>query len=321
MKIIYVTGCLGFIGSHFTELALKKGYFVIGVDKCTYAADRSLIEHFSNHPNFKFIKNDINDLKSLYDCDFIVNFAAESHVGNSIKNSVVFMESNVLGIQNLLELIRFKKSNTFERPRLIHISTDEVYGDIETGSHTELDLLKPSNPYSASKAAADMLVMAWGRTYNVEYNLIRPTNNYGEGQYPEKLIPLAIKRLFLGKKIKLHNAGTPVRTWLHVKDTALAVMTVLERGAPNKIYNIAGAHEQTNLETVTKIIKAYFGDNKAVKDYLDLSYTRQGQDVRYALDDSRIRFLGWTPGFKFDEEIVSIVQKTKQKYLDGMMIL
>ena len=205
MKIVYITGCLGFIGSYVTRRCLERGWKVYGIDKCTYAANRSLLREFQAYENFKFERTDIKDLEHLYDCDYVINTAAESHVGNSIVDSEAFIESNITGTKNLLDLIRFKQENVSKRPIFFHFSTDEVYGDIESGEHIETDLLHPSNPYSAAKAAADMLVLAWARTYNIEYVILRPTNNYGIGQYPEKLVPLSVKNLQRGLKIRLHN--------------------------------------------------------------------------------------------------------------------
>tara|TARA_Y100000034_G_C6900521_1_gene416364 strand:- start:1539 stop:2489 length:951 start_codon:yes stop_codon:yes gene_type:complete len=315
MKVIYITGCLGFMGSYLTRKCLKRGWMVYGVDKETYAANTSLLEEFETYSNFKFKKNDIKDMNRLYDCDYVINFAAESHVGNSIVNSDEFIDSNIVGVKNLLDLIRFKQSNCNELPTFFHISTDEVYGDVKTGSHTEEDLLKPSNPYSAAKAAADMLIHAWGRTYNINYNILRPTNNYGIGQYPEKLIPLSIKNLVRGKKIRLHNEGTPVRNWLHADDTAEAVLTVIEKGKKNEIYNVAGGFEQTNIDTITKVIRCFYDDNVNVKKYIDFSYLREGQDIRYALNDTKLRKLGWAPQKIFDNEIFSIVKFYKNKFI------
>jgi len=251
----------------------------------------------------------------LYDCDYVINTAAESHVGNSIIKSDEFMTSNVLGVKNLLELIRLKPTNVNSRPVFFHFSTDEVYGDIGRGAHTEDDLLKPSNPYSAAKAAADMLVVAWARTYNLQYIILRPTNNYGIGQYPEKLIPLAIKNFNRGKKIRLHNDGVPVRNWLHARDTANAVLTIIDKGKTNEIYNVAGSFEQTNVEAVKKIINSYYGTTDNWKQYVDFSYSREGQDVRYALDDSKLQSLGWFPAVSFDDEITRIVEYYKQNFI------
>ena len=315
MKIVYVTGCLGFIGSYVTRKCLEKGWMVYGIDKCTYAANTDLIQEFSKHPNFKFERADIKDLDHLYDCDYVINTAAESHVANSIISSEKFLETNVLGTQNLLELIRSKQKNVGKRPIFFHFSTDEVYGDIVNGDHSEDDLLKPSNPYSASKAAADMLVLAWARTYDINYVIVRPANNYGIGQYPEKLIPLAVKNLNRGRKTCLHNGGEPYRCWLHADDTAEAIITIVESGKLNEIYNISGHEERKNIDTVKKIVECYGHSTNEIEKYADFLYSRQGQDVRYAVDDKKLQSLGWFTKKKFDEEIESIVQYYKEKFI------
>ena len=314
MKIVYVTGCLGFIGSYVTKTCLDMGWYVKGVDKVTYTANKDLLTEFKKYPNFSFVHCDINELKFLYECDYVINTAAETHVGNSIANSDDFVHSNINGVHNLLELIRNYRQETSKTPVLLHFSTDEVYGDIESGAHTESDLLKPSNPYSATKAAADMLVLAWARTYNIPYVIVRPTNNYGIGQYVEKLIPKACKYLKLNKKIPLHNQGTPIRNWLHAQDTADAIATIIESGVTNEIYNICGGFEQSNIETVKKILKEYFGETEYFE-YIDTTFDRRGQDVRYALDDSKLRKLGWSPKKKFDAELAEIVKYYKQKFI------
>jgi dTDP-glucose 4,6-dehydratase len=315
MKVVYVTGCLGFIGSYITRTCLKLGWYVKGVDKITYAANKDLLTEFKKYPNFSFVHCDINDLKFLYDCDYVINTAAETHVGNSIANSDDFIHSNINGVHNLLELIKNHRGENVSKPILLHFSTDEVYGDIEEGAHTETDLLKPSNPYSATKAAADMLVMAWGRTYNLPYIIVRPTNNYGIGQYVEKLIPKACKYLKLGKKIPLHNNGTPIRNWLHAQDTADAIITIVESGVKNEIYNICGGFEQNNLETVKKICILYNKNIEELDKYVDLSCIRPGQDVRYALDDSKLKKLGWESKKQFDDELITIIEYYKNKFI------
>jgi dTDP-glucose 4,6-dehydratase len=314
MKIVYVTGCLGFIGSHFVRKCLKMGWYVYGVDKITYAANEGLLKEFETYKNFKFEKQDIKDVTQICDCDYIVNFAAESHVGNSIINSDSFIDTNVAGTKNLLDVLKNKPSNCTQRPIFLHISTDEVYGDITDGEHIEADILKPSNPYSAAKACSDMLIHAWARTYGVEYLIVRPTNNYGKNQHPEKLIPLIIKNLMRGKKIRLHNEGTPIRNWLHAEDTSNAVLTLIKSSAKNGIYNIAGGFEQTNSETARKVIKAFYGTDNDWERYIDYSYKRVGQDVRYALNDDKIRKLGWSPKKVFDDEIKSIVDHYKEDF-------
>jgi dTDP-glucose 4,6-dehydratase len=287
---------------------------VYGVDKCTYVANTQLLEEFRQYKNFRFQKIDIKDMNHLYDCDYIINTAAESHVGNSIINSEEFIDSNIVGVKNLLDLIRFKPENVSKRPLFFHFSTDEVYGDIEQGFHTESDILKPSNPYSAAKASADMLVLAWSRTYGLDYVILRPTNNYGIGQYPEKLIPLSVKNILRGKKIRLHNNGDPFRNWLHADDTAEAVLTILDSGKYNEIYNVAGSFEQSNADTAKKIVRAYSGRDDW-KEFVDFSYSRIGQDVRYALNDDKLRALGWKPKKVFDKEIKVIVDYYKNNFI------
>ena len=314
IKTVYVTGCLGFIGSYVTRTCLEKGWYVKGVDKMTYASNKHLLKEFNKYKNFSFVHCDINDLKFLYDCDYVINTAAETHVGNSIANSDDFIHSNINGVHNLLELIRNHRGENSGKPIFLHFSTDEVYGDIENGVHTETDLLYPSNPYSATKAAADQLVLAWARTYDLPYIIVRPTNNYGIGQYVEKLIPKACKYLGLGKKIPLHNAGTPIRNWLHAQDTADAIVTIIESKITNEIYNIAGGFEQSNIITVKKVITEYLGDIDFFK-YIDTSISRKGQDVRYALDDSKLKKLGWQPKKQFDQELINIVEYYKDKFI------
>jgi len=316
MKIVYITGCLGFIGSYVTRLCLKNGWYVKGVDKVTYAANQDLLNEFGKYSNFSFIKSDINDIKFLYDCDYIINVAAETHVGNSISNSDDFIHSNINGVHNILELIRNYRQEHSKIPTLIHFSTDEVYGDINEGLHTETDLLKPSNPYSATKAAADMLILAWARTYNINYVIVRPTNNYGVGQYIEKLIPKTCKFLQLNRKIPLHNEGKPVRNWLHAEDTAKAILKIIEVDAKNEIYNISGNFEQSNLNTVKDILEVYLNKKDFnINNYIDFSFSRQGQDVRYALDDSKLKKLGWEATKIFNKELPYIVNFYKDKFI------
>jgi dTDP-glucose 4,6-dehydratase len=311
-KIVYVTGCLGFIGSHVTEACLKKGWYVMGVDKCTYASNEGWLESWSMRygDQFEFIKSDINDLDRIYDCDYIINTAAETHVDNSIEDSDAFVHSNINGVHHLLKMLNKKK---YKRPVFLHFSTDEVYGDIAEGSHSEEDLLKPSNPYSATKAAADHLVTSWGRTYNMPYVIVRPTNNYGIGQYVEKLIPKSVKYLTVGRKVDLHNQGTPVRTWLHASDTAKAVIKIIESGVVNEIYNISGNYETANIEVVKKIV-SMMGFEGPIDDYIE-HMLRVGQDVRYSVNDTKLQKLGWKPAAEFDIELANIVQYYKENFI------
>ena len=313
-KIVYITGCLGFIGIHVTKMCLDQGWYVIGVDNMTYASNINWLEKFNKHKNFVFLEQDINNLEPLRDCDYFINIAAETHVDNSIMSSEVFMHSNVNGVHHILELIRRQPKH--RRPVLIHFSTDEVYGDIEHGAHTELDMLKPSNPYSASKAAADMLISAWARTYDINYVLLRPTNNYGVGQYVEKLIPKSIKYLNLGKKIDLHDRGEPRRTWLHADDTAQAVLAVIDSESTNEIFNISGNIELPNKEVIKKILSRIPGHGAEQKweDFITNSQ-RSGQDVRYSINDSKLKTLGWTAKANFDVELDRIVEYYTENFI------
>lgn len=309
-KIVYVTGCLGFIGYHVTKACLKQGWYVRGVDKGTYAANWNLLSDLEVYENFVFEKKDINDIDRIYDCDYFINTAAETHVDNSLEESDTFVHSNINGVHHILKLINQKK---YRKPVLLHFSTDEVYGDIEVGSHTEEDILCPSNPYSATKAAADMLIMAWGRSYKLPYVIVRPTNNYGIGQYVEKLIPKTCKFLTVGKKIDLHNNGTPVRTWLHASDTARAVITIIEAGVVNEIYNISGNYQTENINVVQKILNLFKlkGSHEDYTTHME----RQGQDVRYSIDDSKLKALGWEPKADFDKELKDIVKYYKNNFI------
>jgi dTDP-glucose 4,6-dehydratase len=305
-KVVYVTGCLGFIGYHVTRSCLAQGWYVIGVDKKTYAANTQFLPELLANTQFKFLDSDINDLDMLYDCDYIINTAAETHVDNSIVSSDVFLRSNINGVHHLLNLI--KERHRFKMPTLLHFSTDEVYGDIAVGSHSETDLLKPSNPYSATKAAADQLILAWARTFRVPYVIVRPTNNYGIGQYTEKFIPKSIKSLQLGRPIPLHDAGLPSRTWLHVSDTASAIIKIIESNVQNEIYNISGNYEEQNIVIAMQIIDKFFKKKIDTNKFLDLSITRPGQDVRYSIDDKKLKALGWKPKAVFDLELAKIVE-------------
>lgn len=313
MKVVCVTGCLGFMGSYFTRACLEKGWKVWGIDCMTYAASEAYLTEFRAYDSFRFTNADIATLDHLYEVDFIFNFAAESHVDNSIMDSSRFIHSNVIGVKNLLELVRAK--GNFEMPVFVQMSTDEVYGDLETGAHPETALLAPSNPYSASKAAADMLILGWHRTYGIRYNIVRPTNNYGIGQYTEKLIPKSIKYLSLSRKIPLHARGTPRRTWLHAADTARAVLCVAEHGSRDTIYNVSGNYDAPNLEVVNKIVRAFHGPETTLDDHTTLSFERRGGDMRYSLDDSLIRSLGWANQADFDSELPGIVEHYRSHFV------
>lgn len=313
MRVVCVTGCLGFMGSHFTRMCLERGWKVWGIDCETYAASHAYLDEFRQYDGFRYTKADIVTLDHLYEVEYVFNFAAETHVDNSIMDSSRFVQSNVLGVKNLLELLRGKSN--YEMPVLFQISTDEVYGDLESGAHPESATLMPSNPYSASKAAADMLVFGWHRTHGIQFNILRSTNNYGIGQYTEKLIPKSVKYLALGRRIPLHAQGTPRRNWLHAKDTARAVLHIVERGKRNAIYNVSGNYEAPNLEVVEKIVRIFHGPTACVEDHIALSYERRGGDMRYSLDDCQLRGIGWTNEVEFDEQLPDIVEYYRNTFI------
>jgi dTDP-glucose 4,6-dehydratase len=289
MKRLMVTGGLGFIGSYFVDLALKCGHQVINVDKATYAARADL--DFEHRANYEHIKVDICDMKHLpVGVDFIVNFAAESHVDNSILANQDFFHSNVRGVYNLLELVRAKDET--DRPVFVHISTDEVYGTNHAGSYTEEDRLNPSNPYSATKAAADQLILGWKHTYNLPVMIVRSCNNYGFGQYPEKLLAKSIDFLLNGKKMTIHGDGTYRREWLYAGDNCEAILLLLEKGVEGEIYNVSSNEEHSVIEAARMVAETLGLDP-------DESFTfipnRPGQDLRYSVDCSKVRALGWAP--------------------------
>ena len=321
-KIAVVTGCWGFIGNHLTRKLLQDDWFVYGIDKGSHVSNMSQLLYFSeNFPNkYKFIEEDITEIKRIPQCDVIFNLAAESHVENSFNNSNRFIKTNIDGVRNLLEIVDSTLSS-YDKPLFFQVSTDEVYGDIEkeSGYFNEEDQLNPSNPYAATKAAADLLIKSWARTHGLEYIIARPTNNYGIYQYHEKLIPLAVKRLQENKLIRLHNRGQPIRTWTHVEDTVDALLLLYEKAARNRIYNISSGFEQDNYTTVQKILNCYYMGraNVDIPDfmkYVDLKWERPGQDVRYAINCHHLIQYGWAPKKEFNNEIGHIVKHYKGKF-------
>jgi len=285
--IFLVTGGRGFIGSHFVEEALNRGHKIIDIDKMTYAAHEEL--PWDSHPNYKHLNKDISTIERLPHSDVVFNFAAESHVDNSIRETEPFVKSNILGVHNLLELIRGKRG--YNRPLFFHISTDEVYGDRLEGSFIETDKLCPSNPYSSTKAAAEMLILAYGRTYGLEYIISRSANNYGERQFEEKLIPKCLSSIEWDKKIPIHGDGTYVRDWTYVKDNISGLFCILENGARNEIYNVAAENHMSNLEVVDEVL-SWYGKGRECIEFVP---NRWGQDLRYSISSEKLRSLGWVP--------------------------
>lgn len=280
-----VTGGRGFIGSHFVELALCRGHHIIDIDIETYCANQRL--PFDSNPRYKHTKADIVTLDHLPPCDVVINFAAETHVDNSITYSEKFVYTNINGVHKLLELIRHK---VYERPAFVQISTDEVYGDRRTGEFFEFDSLTPSNPYSATKAAAEHLVTSYARTYGLNYLITRSSNNYGPRQYDEKLIAKIISCIKENRKIPIHGDGSYVRDWIYVKDNALAILDLVEKGVSNDIYNIAGGLLLSNLQVVEQV--ALWHGVSDWKSCIVHTENRLGQDLRYSISCDKIRSAG-----------------------------
>ncbi|WP_035571191.1 dTDP-glucose 4,6-dehydratase [Halonatronum saccharophilum] len=302
MTQILVTGGAGFIGSNFINYLMDKhpDYKIINLDKLTYAGSLDNLKEVADNPNYHFIKGDIANKELIEDIftnnqiDHLINFAAESHVDRSIENSAPFLHTNVLGPQVLLDVAKDKGIK-----RYIQISTDEVYGSLgEEGSFTEDSPLKPNNPYSATKASADLIVRAYNKTYGLPTIITRSSNNYGPKQYQEKLIPLFITKALRSEKLPLYGDGTNIRDWLYVQDNCRAIDLVLHQGRIGGIYNIGGDCEKTNLE-VTELILDLVGKDKSLIEYID---DRPGHDYRYSLDSSKIKTeLGWEPRYDFTE--------------------
>jgi dTDP-glucose 4,6-dehydratase len=300
---LLVTGGAGFIGSNFILYMVNRypHYEIINVDLLTYAGNLANLRSVENHPHYRFVKADIADRAAMEPLfaeglDAVVNFAAESHVDRSILQPDLFVRTNVLGTQTLLDFAK-----RFRVGKFVQISTDEVYGALgDTGYFTEETPLKPNSPYSASKAGADLLVRAYHETYGLNVNITRCSNNYGPYQFPEKLIPLMIRNALSDQPLPIYGDGLHVRDWLHVEDHCRAVDLVLHRGAPGEVYNIGGHNERTNLEVV-KTILAELGKPETLIRFVQ---DRPGHDRRYAIDATKIRReLGWEPKYDYETGI------------------
>lgn len=316
MKVL-VTGGAGFIGSNFIFYMRKKhpDYTLVCLDKLTYAGNLQTLASVMDTPGFKFIRGDIADRTAVYAAfeaekpDMVVNFAAESHVDRSIENPSVFLETNVMGTQVLLDACR-----KYGMERYHQVSTDEVYGDLPLDRpdlfFTEQTPLHTSSPYSASKASADLLCNAYQRTYGLPITISRCSNNYGPYQFPEKLIPLMIANALADKPLPVYGEGLNVRDWLYVEDHCAAIDRILEKGKVGQVYNIGGHNEMRNIDIVKRILDFLGKPESLITHVTD----RKGHDMRYAIDPAFIhQELGWLPETKFEDGI----QKTIQWYLDN----
>ncbi|MCK4257430.1 MAG: dTDP-glucose 4,6-dehydratase [Halanaerobiales bacterium] len=332
MKIYLVTGGAGFIGSNFIKYLMNKysnSIKIINFDKLTYAGNQNNLKEFKNRSNYHFIKGDICDKTMLesvfenYDIDYIVNFAAESHVDRSIKDSELFIKTNVLGVQVILTIAKkyWTSKNGFKKGKnFLQISTDEVYGSLNhEGFFTELTPLNPHNPYSASKASADLLVKAYFDTYQFPINITRCSNNYGPYQFPEKLIPLMISNCLDGKSLPIYGDGKNIRDWLYVEDHCKAIDLVLHNGQIGEVYNIGGHNEKQNIEIVKIIIRTLqkFLPEKSYinEDLIQFVEDRKGHDRRYAIDPTKIsKELNWEPNITFEEGMKKTIEWYLKKY-------
>ena len=301
MKVL-ITGGAGFIGSNFVRMVFTKAFpdisSVVVLDKLTYAGNKKNLTTAEEQPNYHFVQGDICNSRLvtslISDFDAVINFAAESHVDRSIQSSAEFVNTNVIGVQVLLDAIKASKRQI----RFLQISTDEVYGSIESGSWTEDWPLLPNSPYSATKAAGELLARSYHRTHALDVVITRCSNNYGTHHFPEKLIPLFITNLIEGKKVPVYGTGKNVRDWLHVDDHCRGIYAVLVNGKSGDVYNIGGGCELTNNEITNLILKAMRVDESAIEYVED----RKGHDLRYSVDWTKLnRELGYKPEVKFED--------------------
>lgn len=304
---LLITGGYGFIGSNFIRYVLSNcdDIDVINIDNLSYGSNLNNLKDFEGDKRYRFRRGSINDAKLMNELvrnvEVVVNFAAESHVDRSIADPWPFFRSNTEGVLVILEAIR--KNN--ENARLVHVGTDESYGDILEGSFSEEDGLKPSSPYAASKASADLFCLAYHRTYGLNVSVTRCTNNFGPYQFPEKLVPKTIVRAMLNLKIPIYGSGKNIRDWIHVLDHCEALDKVLRKGRSGEIYNISGGNEFSNLQVVEKILEIM---NKP-KDLIEFVEDRPGHDVRYSLDSSKIKIeLNWKPKHEFEQSLKETVE-------------
>jgi len=304
MRLLVTGGC-GFIGSNFIRWVLTEhpDDRVVNLDKLTYAGNPANLADLEHDPRYSFVQGDIGDADLVRDVtrgvDAVVNFAAPSHVDRSILDPDEFLKTNVLGVRVLLEAVR-----SLRVPRLLHVSTDEVYGSIAKGAATEQSPLRPSNPYSAAKAGGDLLALAYWNTHGVPVVITRSSNNFGPYQYPEKLVPLFVTNALDDQPLPLYGDGHQLRDWIYVLDNCAAIDVVLRQGRDGEVYNIAGGHEVANV-TLTHEILRWLGKPDSL---IRLVADRPGHDRRYALDATRLWKLGWAPRYPFDSALETTVR-------------
>jgi dTDP-glucose 4,6-dehydratase len=307
MKLkLLITGGAGFIGSNFIRLILSERpeWEIINLDLLTYAGNLQSLEEISDNSNYRFIQGDIADTSSVNGVltngiEIIVNFAAETHVDKSLYDPARFMKTNLMGTGVLLETAKRAGLANF-----IQVSSDEVYGSLDSGKASEDSPLSPSSPYAASKASADLLALSFFKTYGLPVMITRSSNNYGPYQFPEKIIPFFVTEASGGRHLPLYGNGANIRDWLYVEDNCRAILTVIEKGEPGEIYNIGGGNQLSNLNLTKKLLAILGKPESLIKHVED----RPGHDLRYALDDSKLRALGWSPRMSLDEGLVSTVQ-------------
>jgi dTDP-glucose 4,6-dehydratase len=311
MKVkVLITGGAGFIGGNFVQYIVNKypNYDIYNLDLLTYAGDLTKHVNIENEKNYHFVKGDITDSKTIMSLfeqekfDYVVHFAAESHVDRSISEPEIFVRTNVLGTQILLEA-----SRKYNISKFLHVSTDEVYGELDfdpTNFFTEDTPIQPNSPYSASKASSDLLVRSYHNTYGLPMNITRCSNNYGPFHFPEKLIPLTISRVLNKHKIPVYGDGKNVRDWLHVHDHCTAIDLVLHKGVNGEIYNVGGHNERTNLEVVKSILKI-LGESENLIEFVP---DRLGHDKRYAIDATKLEKIGWKPAYTFETGIAQTIE-------------
>jgi dTDP-glucose 4,6-dehydratase len=315
-KKVLVTGGAGFIGGNFVQYMVNKypHYEIVNLDLLTYAGDLTKHHEIENKENYRFVKVDIADrdsIMSLFEeekIDYVAHFAAESHVDRSIIEPEIFIHTNVMGTQVLLDAAK-----KYSVAKFVHVSTDEVYGELDfdpTTFFTEETPLQPNSPYSASKASSDLLVRAYHKTYGLPMNITRCSNNYGPFHFPEKLIPLTISRVLKDQKVPVYGDGKNIRDWLHVIDHCAAIDLVMHEGGNGEVYNVGGHNERSNLEVVKTIIQT-LGKSEDLIEYVT---DRLGHDKRYAIDPTKLEQLGWKPTYSFETGIA----QTIQWYLDNI---